>query len=190
VKFLCITAESLKDTPPEKAQSLRYGTTASPITGPNQAIGVILTGRLQQVVTDPTTVACTLQFEEDRHEILKAAIARNDKIVGMMRDFDERFPPEAGLPKNEPEWAVTNKKLITDPGPTFIDTDKEGIANVLWTTGGSADLGWSKIDKNPRSSPDFDSRKGLPNQIVSDKYAGLFFAGYPWVSTIQSMNIF
>jgi hypothetical protein len=39
------------------------------------------------------------------------------------------------------------------------------------------------------TNDEFNKRTSLPNQIVSKRYPGLFFAGYPWVGSIQSMNI-
>lgn len=192
MKFLYISRESLASMPPEKAEALRYGGTGSPVTGPNQAIspfslerkGVVLTGRLKNVDGD------NLVFANDRPQSLQAAKDGHGKLVGMLRDFanqleadtDERFEPETP----EIEWDITNQSLLEDPGPLELSFQESGITNVLWAVGWASNLSFLKI---PREAADFNPRTQLPNQIISPTHPGLFYAGYPWVGTIQSMNI-
>lgn len=193
IKFLYITKESLAEMPPAKAEALRYGGGGSPVTGPNRAIspfslerqGVILTGRLKEASNGQ------LYFNSDRPESLKKAKSGHDTIVGMIREFattleadGEHFPTE----EPEAEWEVSNESLLTDPGITSIDAEQSGITNVMWACGWTSNLKWLSVDQTKANS-EFDARTGLPYQIVSENYPGLFFAGYPWVGTIQSMNI-
>lgn len=199
MKFLYIPKEALAGMPPEKAEGMRYA--GAPVTGPNKAIspfslerrGVILTGRLKEVVTDSSNGAVELQFQNDRCTSLRAAKDGHSKIVGAIRDFaskleaetDETFPPDVP----EAEWEITNDSLLNDPGILSLDVEKAGIKNVLWACGWCSNLGWLKVDQNPQTNDDFNERTNLPDRIISKKYPGLFFAGYPWVGTIQSMNI-
>ena len=200
MKFLYIPKEALANMPPEKAEALRYGGTGSPVTGPNRAMspfslerkGVILTGKFKEVYKEKDG-SVHLKFDGDRCKNLQVAKDGHSKIVGMIRDFvdkleaetDESFPPEVP----ESEWEITNESLMNDPGILSLDVEKSGITNILWACGWASNLSWLKVDQNPKTNSEFNERTNLPNQIVSYKYPGLFFAGYPWVGTIQSMNI-
>ena len=188
--------------PPEKAEALRYKASGSPVTGPNKAIspfslerkGVVLTGRLNDVGPDTDDDGrVTFRFNNDRCESLQAAKDGHSKLLGMVRDFvskledetDETFPPEVP----EAEWDITNQSLLTDPGILALDVEESGITNVIWACGWDSNLSWLNIDKDPETNADFNKRTKLPDGIVSEKYPGLFFAGYPWIGTLQSMNI-
>lgn len=201
-KFIYIPREALVDMPPEKRNALRYNAEAgSPVTGPNRAIspfslerqGVTLVGRFNDVSSSDDGKQVHLKFKDDLCDSLKAAKEGHNKITSMIRDFaskleaesDETFPPETP----EKEWEITNESLLTDPGILSLDLKESGITNVVWAVGWANDLAWLKIDKDPTTNDDFDQRTKLPDRIVSQKYPGLFFAGYPWVGTIQSMNI-
>ena len=204
MKLLYIPKEALAGMPPEKAEALRYGSKgSSPVTGPNRAMspfsldrsGVILTGKLKEVVCsgDGKGAAVEFHFNDDRCQSLQAAKDGHSELVGMFRDFaskveaesDERFPTEVP----EAEWELTNGTLLTDPGILCLDADKAAISNVLWACGWASDLGWLKVDQDPTTNDDFNERTKLPDRIISEKYPGLFFAGFPWLGTSQSMNI-
>ena len=111
----------------------------------------------------------------------------------MIRDFatkledetDETFPEEVP----EAEWEITNESLLTDPGIELLDAQEAGITNIIWATGWGSNLSWLKVNVNPETNDDFNERTKLPDRIVSKQYPGLFFAGYPWIGTLQSMNI-
>ena len=110
----------------------------------------------------------------------------------MIRDFcnnqwDEeqrlQLPPEVP----EAEWQVSDDDpMFTDTGPLQLDLQESGITNVLWACGWAPDMTWLQIDQTSR---DFEPRTKLPSGIVSQEHPGLYFAGFPWIGTIQSMNI-
>ena len=205
MKFLYIPREALAGMPPEKATSLRYGGSGSPVTGPHRAIspfslerqGVMLTGRLTDVVDQRT-----IKFKNDRGPSLRAAKAGHDKIVNMIHDFvSKNLEGEGDNPTEEveqfdpfvpePEWEITNESLLSDEntGPLSLDLEQSNITNLLWAVGWASNFDWLKIDMSPDTNKEFDAKTNLPAQIISERYPGLFFAGYPWVGTIQSMNI-
>lgn len=202
MKFLYIPKDALANMPPEKVESLRYGSSGSPVTGPNKAIspfslerkGVVLTGRLKEVscADDTTDGRVKFRFNNDRCESLQAAKDGHSKLMDMVRDFatkleDDQSTFEPEVP--EAEWEITNESLLTDPGILSLDVKEANITNVIWACGWDSNLTWLNVDKNPLTNDDFNKRTKLPDRIVSEKYPGLFFAGYPWIGTLQSMNI-
>ena len=61
-----------------------------------------------------------------------------------------------------------------------------GITNVIWATGYSADFSFLGDDAMKEG---WDARTSLPDDIASPAVPGLFFSGFPWIGTQQSVNI-
>lgn len=214
MKFLYIPQAALPTMPPEKAEALRYGGMGAPVTGPNRPMspfslakqGVKLVGKLQDVVV--TTAAdhddnshpktTKLCFGTNLPESLQASKAGHDKVLNMLRNFcDKEWDDREQLPPEEPEaeWQVAaDDPLFTDTGPLQLDCEESGIANVIWASGWAPDMAWlqplmATDDETSSTNTDFDARTHLPGRIVSENHPGLYFAGFPWIGTIQSMNL-
>jgi len=210
LQSLWTTKEMLaKKLPTGQAEAKRYQG-VKPILGPNKALspfsverkGVILTGKLKDVVSkidgnsNNTKNTVELRFHDDRCKNLVHAKNSHTKIIEMVREYASKLEDQSSMDPEvpEPEWEIDDDQkidLLTDnPGLLSLDVEAAGITNILWACGWSTDLTYLKIDQNPTTNNDFDDRTKLPDKIVSEKYPGLFFAGFPWVGTESSINIY
>ena len=108
-----------------------------------------------------------------------------------MNDFAKKQMEEEGetLEPNipEPEWNNIEPELLEDPGVLELDADQYNVTNVVWAVGWDTDLSWLQVQGCREK--DFDARTSLPDMIVSKSTPGLFYAGFPWIGTLQSMTI-
>jgi hypothetical protein len=88
---------------------------------------------------------------------------------------------------NAPEWSNIDPELLNEPGRMSIDLKEENITNIIWCTGWSHDF--SFLNDIAGLEQDLDAKTKAPDVIVSKSNPGLFYCGFPWIGTLQSLNI-
>lgn len=189
IKFLTMPRAALDGMPPEKAEAMRYG--KAPVTGPFKDIspfslhrqGVTLLGTLAGVEQNDGD-GVTFRMKENRAENLKVGFGGYHNFMGVLKKFaDQPDAPDAD------EWSNIEDELLNENGPLSLDSSKADarIGNVIWCTGWSNDFSWLQVDN---IQADMDVKTKVPDVIVSKTQTrGLFYCGFPWIGTLQSVNL-
>ena len=186
-----MTKEALTHLPDQMAMALRYG--RIPVTGSTKQIspfslhrlGATLLGGLENVGDDGMTITLKPNRQMNIGVCAEAYLGLPHNVEEWLKATgkEKQFEPPDGFP--EPEWEPVTE-LLEKPGPQILNLKDEGITNVLWATGHKPDFSWIKIDKVHEG---FDEPNNKPNNLET-AVPGFFFAGFHWLNTLQSGNVF